>query len=157
MRQVQNLILLVAAVTIAAGLALAKDAAAEVKWKMATSWGGGPLMEIGAKALAQKIEFQVRYDFTHEGRAQLQSPRAVTQMIGQKGQGQLRWLSPLVGPLEAVLREFLEFIPLVEGLAVDQHLDAVDGARTRVGRHKAFRHSRIADISQVCYSAIWGM
>ncbi len=57
MRQVRNLILLVAAVTIAAGLTLAKDATAEVKWKMATSWGGGPLMEIGAKALAQKIEF----------------------------------------------------------------------------------------------------
>jgi len=57
MRQVRNLILLVAAVTIAAGLTLAKDAAAEVKWKMATSWGGGPLMEIGAKALAEQIEF----------------------------------------------------------------------------------------------------
>lgn len=66
MRQVRNLILLVAAVTIAAGLTLAKDAAAEVKWKMATSWGGGPLMEIGAKALAQKIEFLT------EGRVKVQ-------------------------------------------------------------------------------------
>ena len=58
MRQVRNLILLVAAVTIAAGMALTKDAAAaEVKWKMATSWGGGPLMEIGAKAFAEKVKF----------------------------------------------------------------------------------------------------
>ena len=66
MRQVRNLILLVAAVTIAAGLTLAKDAAAEVKWKMATSWGGGPLMEIGAKALAEQIEFLT------EGRVEVQ-------------------------------------------------------------------------------------
>ena len=40
-----------------AGLTPAKDAAAQTKWKMATSWGGGPLMEIGAKALAEQIEF----------------------------------------------------------------------------------------------------
>lgn len=32
-------------------------AAVEHKWKMATSWGGGPLMELGAKAFAEKIEF----------------------------------------------------------------------------------------------------
>lgn len=30
--------------------------AAEHNWKMATSWGGGPLMELGAKAFAEKIE-----------------------------------------------------------------------------------------------------
>ncbi len=30
--------------------------AAEHEWKMATSWGGGPLMEIGAKAFAEKVE-----------------------------------------------------------------------------------------------------
>lgn len=30
---------------------------AQHKWKMATSWGGGPLMEIGANAFADKIEF----------------------------------------------------------------------------------------------------
>ena len=27
-------------------------AAEQHKWKMAASWGGGPLMEIGAKAMA---------------------------------------------------------------------------------------------------------
>ncbi|GJL80615.1 MAG: ABC transporter substrate-binding protein [marine bacterium B5-7] len=31
--------------------------AAEHEWKMATSWGGGPLMELGAQAFADKIEF----------------------------------------------------------------------------------------------------
>lgn len=31
--------------------------AAEHNWKMATSWGGGPLMELGAKGFAEKIEF----------------------------------------------------------------------------------------------------
>ena len=31
--------------------------AAEHNWKMATSWGGGPLMEIGAKAFADKVKF----------------------------------------------------------------------------------------------------
>ena len=31
--------------------------AAEHKWKMAASWGGGPLMEIGAKAMAKKAKF----------------------------------------------------------------------------------------------------
>jgi TRAP-type mannitol/chloroaromatic compound transport system substrate-binding protein len=29
----------------------------DVRWKMATGWPGGPLMEIGAKAFAEKIEF----------------------------------------------------------------------------------------------------
>lgn len=31
--------------------------AAEFEWKMATSWGGGPLMDIGAKAFADKVRF----------------------------------------------------------------------------------------------------
>ena len=30
-------------------------AEAEHKWKMATSWGGGPLMELGAKAFANRV------------------------------------------------------------------------------------------------------
>ncbi len=30
--------------------------AAEYEWKMATSWGGGPLMEIGAKAFAENLK-----------------------------------------------------------------------------------------------------
>jgi TRAP-type mannitol/chloroaromatic compound transport system substrate-binding protein len=33
------------------------NAAAEHEWKMAASWGGGPLMEIGAKAIAEKVNF----------------------------------------------------------------------------------------------------
>jgi TRAP-type mannitol/chloroaromatic compound transport system substrate-binding protein len=40
----------------AAMLALISPALAET-WRMATSWGGGPLMEIGAKAFAEKVEF----------------------------------------------------------------------------------------------------
>lgn len=40
--------------------------AAEVKWKMATSWGGGPLMEIGAKAFAEKVKFMT------DGRVEIQ-------------------------------------------------------------------------------------
>lgn len=36
------------------------------KWKMATSWAGGPLLELGAKAFADKIEF------LSEGRIQVQ-------------------------------------------------------------------------------------
>jgi TRAP-type mannitol/chloroaromatic compound transport system substrate-binding protein len=31
--------------------------AAEYEWKMATSWGGGPLMEIGAQAFADRVRF----------------------------------------------------------------------------------------------------
>ncbi len=53
----KKITLLGAAVAVVASLAFPRDSLAEVKWKMATSWGGGPLMEIGAKALAQKIEF----------------------------------------------------------------------------------------------------
>jgi len=46
----------------AAATALAVPAAAHAQgasynWKMATGWGGGPLMEIGAKAFAEKMEF----------------------------------------------------------------------------------------------------
>ena len=57
MTLVRKFVLLAAVAIMGAGLMLAKDAAAESKWKMATSWGGGPLMEIGAKALAEQIEF----------------------------------------------------------------------------------------------------
>lgn len=39
------------------GSAVASNAySAEHEWKMATSWGGGPLMEIGAQAFADKVE-----------------------------------------------------------------------------------------------------
>jgi TRAP-type mannitol/chloroaromatic compound transport system substrate-binding protein len=44
------------AVAIAAAVIL-PGAAQAAKWKMAASWGGGPLMEIGAKAFAKKVEF----------------------------------------------------------------------------------------------------
>ena len=62
----KKITLLGAAVAIVASFAFPRDSLAEVKWKMATSWGGGPLMEIGAKALAQKIEFLT------EGRVKVQ-------------------------------------------------------------------------------------
>ena len=48
----------------AAGLAVALLAApgrpalaAEHNWKMQTEWGGGPLMELGAKAFAERVKF----------------------------------------------------------------------------------------------------
>ncbi len=45
-----------AAVIAVAALISTPVKAAEHEWKMATSWGGGPLMEIGAKAFAEKID-----------------------------------------------------------------------------------------------------
>jgi TRAP-type mannitol/chloroaromatic compound transport system substrate-binding protein len=57
MKLIKGLTSVGAATVLAAGLLAPGTAAGEVKWKMATSWGGGPLMEIGAKALAQQIEF----------------------------------------------------------------------------------------------------
>ncbi|MEE8265387.1 MAG: TRAP transporter substrate-binding protein DctP [Acidiferrobacterales bacterium] len=46
-----------AATLLAAAVAVPSEGIAqEVKWKMATSWGGGPLMEIGAKAFAERVE-----------------------------------------------------------------------------------------------------
>ena len=54
----RKLTLLAAATGIGISLGLSNDGlAAETKWKMATSWGGGPLMEIGAKAFAEKVKF----------------------------------------------------------------------------------------------------
>ena len=54
----RKLTVLVAVCLLGATIGMARDAAAEnVKWKMATSWGGGPLMEIGAKAFAEKVAF----------------------------------------------------------------------------------------------------
>lgn len=45
-----------AALAFAAVAFLVRPAsAAEHTWKMATSWGGGPLMEIGAKAFAERV------------------------------------------------------------------------------------------------------
>lgn len=47
---------LAAAGAIVAGVGISGPAAAaEHEWKMATGWGGGPLMEIGAKAFADKV------------------------------------------------------------------------------------------------------
>jgi TRAP-type mannitol/chloroaromatic compound transport system substrate-binding protein len=45
----------VATAAVAGGATVAQ--AATKTWKMATSWGGGPLMEIGAKAFAEKIKY----------------------------------------------------------------------------------------------------
>ncbi len=54
----RKLTLLAAATGIGISLGLSNDGlAAETKWKMATSWGGGPLMKIGAKAFAEKVKF----------------------------------------------------------------------------------------------------
>ncbi len=53
------------AAAIAAAITL-PGAAQAAKWKMAASWGGGPLMAIGAKAFAEKVEFLT------EGRVKIQ-------------------------------------------------------------------------------------
>lgn len=61
--------LMLAGATAAFGLTVAAATpagAAELKWKMATGWGGGPLMDIGAKAFAEKVKFLT------EGRVQIQ-------------------------------------------------------------------------------------
>ena len=58
MKLMRKLTLVVAMGLLGMTLAVAKEGlAADVKWKMATSWGGGPLMEIGAKAFAEKVAF----------------------------------------------------------------------------------------------------
>ena len=38
-------------------LGISAASAAEHNWKMQTEWGGGPLMDLGAKAFAEKIKF----------------------------------------------------------------------------------------------------
>ncbi len=59
MTLIRKITMLAAAVAVTTGLVLSGDAFAAEKyeWKMATSWGGGPLMEIGAKAFAEKVKF----------------------------------------------------------------------------------------------------
>lgn len=58
MTMIRKATMLSAVAAVTAGLTLSGDAfAAETNWKMATSWGGGPLMEIGAKAFADKVKF----------------------------------------------------------------------------------------------------
>lgn len=48
-----------AAILLAFVLAASGSAAAQGvhKWRMATSWGGGPLMDIGSRAFAEKVAF----------------------------------------------------------------------------------------------------
>lgn len=55
---IRKLTSVAAVAALAAGLAASTgaNAAEQHKWKMATSWGGGPLMELGAKAFASKVE-----------------------------------------------------------------------------------------------------
>ena len=58
MIRLRNLTLLIAVAAVGLGVGVARTGlAAEFNWKMATSWGGGPLMEIGAKAFAEKVKF----------------------------------------------------------------------------------------------------
>jgi len=57
MTMIRKITMLSAVATVTAGLSLAGGAlAAEHNWKLAASWGGGPLMEIGAKAFANKVK-----------------------------------------------------------------------------------------------------
>ncbi len=57
---------LAAFVIVAAMLTVRPGVAAEHNWKLAASWGGGPLMEIGAKAFAARVK-----DLT-DGRVEIQ-------------------------------------------------------------------------------------
>lgn len=61
----------------------ARGAEAVHKWKMTTSWGGGPLMEIGSKAFAEKVEFltngRVEIEISPVGK--LGSPLKVTETV----------------------------------------------------------------------------
>ncbi len=59
MTMIRKMTMLGAAAAVVTSFATAGSAyaAAEHKWKMAASWGGGPLMEIGAKAFAEKVKF----------------------------------------------------------------------------------------------------
>jgi TRAP-type mannitol/chloroaromatic compound transport system substrate-binding protein len=50
----------------AASFAASPAAAQQHKWKMATSWDGGPLMDIGAKAFAERVKLLT------EGRVEIQ-------------------------------------------------------------------------------------
>lgn len=52
----QARVLTVLALTVILLVAGRPALAAEHSWKMATSWGGGPLMEIGAKAFADRVK-----------------------------------------------------------------------------------------------------
>jgi TRAP-type mannitol/chloroaromatic compound transport system substrate-binding protein len=56
---IRKITILAAVTAVVASFALPGSAyaAAEHKWKLAASWGGGPLMEIGAKAFAEKVKF----------------------------------------------------------------------------------------------------
>jgi TRAP-type mannitol/chloroaromatic compound transport system substrate-binding protein len=56
MRALFNLTVFAVAAAVGLAALVSTAAGAEgVKWKMATSWGGGPLMDIGAKAFADKV------------------------------------------------------------------------------------------------------
>jgi TRAP-type mannitol/chloroaromatic compound transport system substrate-binding protein len=58
MTMIKKINMLGAAAAMTVGLSLSGNAiAAETNWKMAASWGGGPLMEIGAQAFAEKVKF----------------------------------------------------------------------------------------------------
>lgn len=57
MKFIKGLSTIAATAALAVALGTPDPAAAQQKWKMATSWGGGPLMEIGAKAFADKVAF----------------------------------------------------------------------------------------------------
>ena len=52
-----NKIVAISAFMVVSLFAFGQATAAEIKWKMATSWGGGPIMELGAKQFAKNVNF----------------------------------------------------------------------------------------------------
>lgn len=85
MKRLAVWVTLVAATLMAPGLAW-QDARGEEsihKWKMATSWGGGPLMEIGSRAFVDKVALltdgRVEIEIAPVGK--LGSPVKVTETV----------------------------------------------------------------------------
>ncbi len=74
-----------AVLLMAFGLAVPSAATAQSvhKWKMATSWSGGPLMEIGSRAFAEKVRFLTdgRVEIEVFPAGKLGSPLKVTETV----------------------------------------------------------------------------
>ena len=85
MKRLTVRVTLVTVALMALGLAWqdARGGEAAHKWKMATSWGGGPLMEIGSKAFAEKVglltDGRVEIEIFPVG--ELGSPLKVTETV----------------------------------------------------------------------------
>src|SRR5258707_13996584 len=86
-------------------------------------------------ATQRPVVVEIGDDLFHERFAEANRARAITEVVHQDRERELLRAFTLVGPFEAVFGEALDLVVLIEGFAVYDDDQPVDGAFSLVGLH----------------------